>query len=127
MSRHEDSFQIPLPPEQAKSLCAEAIASLGLPVTADLGHGFACAESFQFGFTWPATVQAPAVRGAEVAPVVSDNSEVEINKARPVGSVTPPGLATLGTMTVQIVSLAPHIDVQIGACCNRDRGAVTCI
>jgi hypothetical protein len=57
MSRHEDSFQIPLPPEQAKSLCAEAIASLGLPVTADLGHGFACAESFQIGFTWPATVQ----------------------------------------------------------------------
>ena len=57
MSRHEDSFQIPLPPEQAKGLCGEAIASLGLPVTADLGHGFACAESFQFGFTWPATIQ----------------------------------------------------------------------
>jgi hypothetical protein len=57
MSRHEDSFQIPLPPEQAKRLCGEAITSLGLPITADLGHGFACAESFQFGFTWPATIQ----------------------------------------------------------------------
>src|SRR5437870_2789476 len=56
MSRHEDSFQIPLPPEQAKPLCAEAITSLGLPAT-DLGHGFACAESFQIGFTWPATMQ----------------------------------------------------------------------
>jgi hypothetical protein len=56
MSRYEDSFQIPLPPEQAKRLCGEAIASLGLPAT-DLGHGFACAESFQFGFTWPATMQ----------------------------------------------------------------------
>ena len=57
MSRHEDSFQIPLLPEQAKSLCGEAISSLGLPVTADLGHGFACGESFQLGFTWPATIQ----------------------------------------------------------------------
>ena len=56
MSRHEDSFQIPLPPEQAKPLCAQAITSLGLPAT-DLGHGFACAESFQIGFTWPATMQ----------------------------------------------------------------------
>ncbi|MDQ2920409.1 MAG: hypothetical protein M3R52_02160 [Acidobacteriota bacterium] len=57
MSRHEDSFEIPLPPEQAKALCAEAITSLGLPVTADLGYGLVCAESFQLGFTWPATIQ----------------------------------------------------------------------
>jgi hypothetical protein len=57
MSRHEDSFQVPLPPEQAKSLCAEAITSLGLPITTDLGYGFACAESLQFGFTWPVTIQ----------------------------------------------------------------------
>jgi hypothetical protein len=57
MSRHEDSFQIPLPPEQAKPLCAEAISSLGLPITADLGYGLVCAESFQLGLTWPATIQ----------------------------------------------------------------------
>lgn len=57
MSRHEESFQIPFPPQQAKALCEEAIKSLGLPVTADLGHGFASAESFQLGFTWPATMQ----------------------------------------------------------------------
>jgi hypothetical protein len=57
MSRHEDSFQIPFPPERAKALCGEAIKSLGLPITADLGHGLVCAESFEFGFSWPATMQ----------------------------------------------------------------------
>lgn len=57
MSRHEDSFQISLPPEIAKPLCADAITSLGLPITADLGHGLVCAESFQLGFNWPATMQ----------------------------------------------------------------------
>lgn len=57
MSRHEDTFQIPLPPERAKPLCADAITSLGLPVTADLGHGLVCSESFQIGFSWPATMQ----------------------------------------------------------------------
>ena len=57
MSRHEDSFPVPLPPEQAKRLCGEAITSLSLPITADLGHGFACTESFQMGFAWPATIQ----------------------------------------------------------------------
>jgi hypothetical protein len=55
MSRHEESFQIPLPPEQAKFLCGHAIASLGLPYT-DLGYGYSCAESFQFGFSWPVTM-----------------------------------------------------------------------
>ena len=57
MSRHEDSFQILLSPEQAKSLTAEAISSLGLPINADLGHGFVSTESFQIGFTWPVTIQ----------------------------------------------------------------------
>ncbi|MGI9066806.1 MAG: hypothetical protein ACR2HX_10435 [Pyrinomonadaceae bacterium] len=57
MSRYEDSFQIPLPPEQAKPLCAEAIYSIGLPITADLGHGLVCTESFQLGFSWPATIR----------------------------------------------------------------------
>jgi hypothetical protein len=58
MSRHEESFQIPFPPEQAKALCGEAIKSLGMPITADLGHGLVCGESFKFGFAWPATMQA---------------------------------------------------------------------
>jgi hypothetical protein len=57
MSRHEDSFQIPFPPDRAKALCAEAIKSLGMPITADLGHGLVCTESFQLGFSWPATMQ----------------------------------------------------------------------
>lgn len=57
MSRHEDSFQIPLPPEQAKALCGQAITSLGWPITGDLGYGLATSESFNLGFTWPATIQ----------------------------------------------------------------------
>ena len=57
MSRHEESFQIPLRPEQAKPLIAEALRSLGLPIASDLGHGFAVTESFQIGFSWPATIQ----------------------------------------------------------------------
>jgi hypothetical protein len=55
MSRHEETFQIPLPPEQAKAVCGRAINSLNLP-SSDLGYGFSCAESFQFGFTWPVTM-----------------------------------------------------------------------
>ena len=57
MSRHEDSFQIPLPPEEAKALCRQAITSLGWPITGDLGYGLATSESFNLGFTWPATTQ----------------------------------------------------------------------
>ena len=55
MSRHEETFQIPLPPDQAKGLCGQAIASLGLP-SSDLGYGYSSAENFQFGFTWPVTL-----------------------------------------------------------------------
>lgn len=57
MSRHEESFQIPWSPEQAKQLCAQAITSLGWAITSDLGHGLVSTESFQLGFTWPATMQ----------------------------------------------------------------------
>ena len=55
MSRHEEKFQIPLPPDQAKAVCGHAIASMNLPAT-DLGYGYSCAESFQFGFTCPVTM-----------------------------------------------------------------------
>lgn len=57
MSRHDETFQISLPPERAKPLCAEAIESLGLPITTDLGHGLVSTESFKIGFTWPVTIQ----------------------------------------------------------------------
>ena len=56
MSSHEDSFQVPVPPEQAKALCAQAIASLGLTINGDTGYGFVCAEKFQIGLTWPVTL-----------------------------------------------------------------------
>ncbi len=55
MSQHEETFQIPLPPEQAKAVCGRAIASMNLP-SSDLGYGYSCAESFQFGFSWPVTM-----------------------------------------------------------------------
>jgi hypothetical protein len=57
MSRYEESFQIPVPPYKAKILCGDAITSLGWPISNDLGHGLVSAETFQFGFTWPATLQ----------------------------------------------------------------------
>lgn len=57
MSSYEESFQLPLPPYKAKILCADAISSLGWPISNDLGHGLVSAETFQFGFTWPATLQ----------------------------------------------------------------------
>lgn len=56
MSSHEDSFQVPVPPEQAKAFCAQAITSLGLTINGDTGYGLVCAEKFQFGFTWPVTM-----------------------------------------------------------------------
>lgn len=63
MSNHQDSFQIAVPPEQAKALCAQAITSLGLPIKADIGYGLVCGESFQFGFTWPVTMNLQIDRG----------------------------------------------------------------
>ncbi|MDX6610903.1 MAG: hypothetical protein QOD75_89 [Blastocatellia bacterium] len=63
MSSHQDSFQIPVPPEHAKALCAQAITSLGLPITGDLGYALVCGESFKFGFTWPVTMNVQIDRG----------------------------------------------------------------
>lgn len=55
MSSHEETFPLPLPPDQAKNLCGHALVSLGLPLN-DLGYGYSTAETFQFGFTWPVTM-----------------------------------------------------------------------
>ncbi|HKO97278.1 MAG TPA: hypothetical protein VJU86_09815 [Pyrinomonadaceae bacterium] len=63
MSRHEESFQIPYPPERVKPLCADAITSLGWPISNDLGYGLVSVESFQLGFTWPATVKVVLNQG----------------------------------------------------------------
>src|SRR5436190_8321943 len=64
--------------------------------------------------TW-GTFSASDAAYTDTSPQIQSNSEVEINKARPVGSVTPPGLATLGTLPVTIATLSPRIDGQIGA------------
>ncbi len=63
MSRHEESFQIPISPERAKPLCADAITSLGWPISNDLGYGLVSVESFQLGFSWPATVRVVLEQG----------------------------------------------------------------
>src|SRR5882672_10267011 len=64
--------------------------------------------------TW-GTFSATDAAYTDTSPQIQSNAEVEINKARPVGTVTPAGLATLGTLPVTIVSASPRIDVQIGA------------
>ena len=48
MSSHEASFQLPLPPEKTSN-CCQAIVN---DCISDLDM-FSCAESFQFGFSWP--------------------------------------------------------------------------
>src|SRR5947207_9703533 len=64
--------------------------------------------------TWGTFTAADAAY-TDTSPQIQSNAEVEINKARPVGTVTPAGLATLGTIPVTPASGAPRIDVQIGA------------
>src|SRR6266850_2028494 len=64
--------------------------------------------------TW-GTFSAADAAYTDTSPQIQSDTEVEINKARPVGTVTAPGLATLGTLPVTIVSASPRIEVQIGA------------
>ena len=56
MSRHQDSFPLPCPPQTAKQVCAYAIPAVGLTIDRDLGYGFVCSEKLQVGFTWPVTL-----------------------------------------------------------------------
>ncbi len=51
----------------------------------------------------------------DISPQIQSSTEVEINKARPTGTFTAPGLATLGTIPVTVVSGSPTVQVQIGA------------
>src|SRR5438093_6064238 len=64
--------------------------------------------------TWGTFTAADAAY-TDTSPQIQSNVEVEINKARPGGTVTPAGLATLGTIPLTPASGAPRIDVQIGA------------
>src|SRR6266850_28617 len=64
--------------------------------------------------TWGTFTPADAAY-TDTSPQIQSDTEVEINRARPTGSFTPPGLATLGTIPVTRASGAPRIDVQIGA------------
>ncbi len=51
----------------------------------------------------------------ESSPTISSNTEIEINRARPTGTFTPPGLASIGTLPVSIAGGSPAVQVQIGA------------
>ncbi|HXF59531.1 MAG TPA: hypothetical protein VN539_06880, partial [Candidatus Saccharimonadales bacterium] len=48
------------------------------------------------------------------SPPISNSTEIEINQFRPTGTVTAPGLATLGTLPVTPATGAPGIQVQVG-------------
>ena len=61
------------------------------------------------------TFTAADANYTDIAPQAQTNTEVEINQARPTGTLTPPGLATLGTFAVTILAGTPRIDVQVGA------------
>jgi len=49
-----------------------------------------------------------------IIPQAQSDREVEINMARPVGTVTDPGLSTIGTIPITVVSGSPTIGLQIG-------------
>ncbi len=61
------------------------------------------------------TFTASDANYTDTAPQIQSNQEVEINKARPTGTFTPPGLAVLGTIPVTVLTGAPILSVQVGA------------
>src|SRR5882672_11815403 len=48
------------------------------------------------------------------SPQIQNNTEVEVNQFRPTGTFTPPGLATIGTIPVTILTGTPAIQLKIG-------------
>src|SRR6267142_1062410 len=48
------------------------------------------------------------------SPQIQSNTEVEVNQCRPTGTFTPPGLATIGTIPVTILTGTPAIQLKIG-------------
>ncbi len=50
----------------------------------------------------------------DAAPLISNSTEIEINKARPSGTTSPPGLNSIGTLPVTPASGNPSIGLQIG-------------
>ncbi|HYQ89642.1 MAG TPA: Ig-like domain-containing protein, partial [Candidatus Binatia bacterium] len=51
----------------------------------------------------------------DAAPLIFNDTEIEINKARPSGTVSPAGLNSIGTIPVTPVSGSPSVGLQIGA------------
>ena len=64
--------------------------------------------------TW-GTFSGSDANYTDTSPQIQSDTEVEINKSRPTGTFTPPGLATLGTIAATAVTGSPAIQVQIGA------------
>src|SRR5256712_3038080 len=64
--------------------------------------------------TW-GTFSASDAAYTDTSPQIQSSTEVEINKSRPTGTFTAPGLASIGTLPVTIASGSPAVQVQIGA------------
>ena len=64
--------------------------------------------------TW-GTFSGSDANYTDTSPQIQSDTEVEINKSRPTGTFTPPGLATLGTIAATAATGSPAIQVQIGA------------
>ena len=50
----------------------------------------------------------------DIVPPLQSDTEIEINQARPPGTVTPAGLVTIGTLPVTVLSGSPSIQLVIG-------------
>src|SRR5437867_3258623 len=64
--------------------------------------------------TW-GTFSASDAAYTDTSPQIQSSTEVEINKSRPTGTFTAPGLASIGTLPVTLASGSPAVQVQIGA------------
>src|SRR5689334_21694832 len=64
--------------------------------------------------SWGAFSAADAAY-TDTSPQIQSATEVEINKSRPTGTFSSPGLNTLGTIPVTILTGSPRVDLQIGA------------
>jgi hypothetical protein len=51
----------------------------------------------------------------DAAPLIFNSTEIEINKARPSGTISPAGLNSIGTLPVTPLTGSPSIGLQIGA------------
>ncbi len=86
----------------------------GTPQTLDMFSYTLALHAIGGTVTWGTYTPADAAY-TESSPLISSDTEIEINRARPTGTVTPAGLATLGSIPVTVLTGEPGIFPQIGA------------